>query len=111
MNNTYHIERAIIASLLNYETETEANPQHFTNEFHRKLITGYNRLKELELPIDFEILRNKFETANKWTPQEDNQLMDIMTNTTPFGSKDLLNGYLEVMKKEYVNNLDRRFAV
>jgi len=111
MNNTYFIERSLIASVLNYEKEAELNPSHFSNEFHRKLATGINRLKELEMPIDFEVLRNKFLEANKWTTHEDNQLIDIMTNTTPFGSDKLFNAYADILKKEYVNSLDRRFAV
>jgi len=111
MTNTYFIERGVIASLLNYEREEEVNPQHFTNEFHRKLIIGINKLKELDMPIDFEILRNKFISVHKWATHEDNQLIDIMTNTTPFRSTELFNGYMEIIKKEYVNNLDRRFAV
>ena len=111
MNNTYFIERSLIASVLNYEKEIELNPNHFTNEFHIKLIKGINRLKELDMPLDFEVLRNKFLEANKWNTHEDNQLIDIMTNTTPFGSNKLFNEYVNVIKKEYVNNLDRRFAV
>ena len=111
MNNTYFIERGLIASLLNYEKEAELNPNHFTSEFHIKLVKGINRLKELNMPIDFEVLRNKFLEANKWTTHEDNQLIDIMSNTTPFGSDKLFNAYADILKREYVNNLDRRFAV
>jgi len=111
MSNTYQIEKSVIASVLNYEKEIELNPSHFTNEFHIKLVKGINRLKELDMPIDFELLRNKFLSANKWTISEDNQLIDIMTNTTPFGSDELFNKYVSVIDKEYVNNLDRRFAV
>lgn len=106
-----NIERALIASLLNNEQSHEVNAKHFTNTFHIKLINGYNRLKELQEPIDFELLRNKFIKANKWSIQEDNMLLDIMCNTTPFGSKEMLNRYYDVLKQDYNENSDRRYAI
>jgi len=38
-------------------------------------------------------------------------LIDIMTNTTPFGHKSTFNNYLQILKNEYKNNSDRRFAI
>jgi len=93
MNNTYYIERSIIASELNSETTIELNPSYFNDMFHRKLINGINRLKTLGEYIDLEILRNKYISANKWEFYEDNQLIDIMTNTTPFSSQEILIKY------------------
>ena len=111
MSNTYNIEKSIIASLLNYEYEEDINTNLFNNLFHRKLINGYNRLKKIGEALDFEVLRFKFSEANKWTMQEDGMLIDIMTNTTPFGHKSTFNNYLQILKNEYKNNSDRRFAI
>jgi len=105
MSNTYHIERSIIASLLNFEYETTIDANIFNDLFHRKLINGYNRLKKLNEALDFEVLRKK------WTMQEDNMLTDIMTNTTPFGHKSTFDSYMKILKNEYKNSSDRRFSI
>lgn len=111
MTNTYQIERSIIASVLNSELDHNLTPDHFTDMFHRKLVIGINRLKELDEYIDFELLRNKFYSANKWSMGEDFALTDIMTNTTPFGSQDLFNKYYETIVKNYNDSSDRRYAI
>ena len=84
MSNTYFIEKSIIASELNSEIQTELNHNYFTDMFHRKLVNGINRLKQLKEYVDFEILRFKFMESKKWTMQEDGMLVEIMTNTMPF---------------------------
>ena len=111
MTNTYYIERSVIASIINSEIEYDLNQNHFTDMFHRKLINGINRLKELGEYIDFEILRNKFNKANKWTFQEDEKLIELMTFTTPFSTQKIFNEYHKIIVDEYKENLDRRFAI
>jgi len=111
MTDAYNIERSILASVLNSEIDVELNKNYFTTLFHQKLVIGINRLKELEEYIDFETLRNSYKKVNKWTYEEDNQLLDIMTNTTPFGSQYAVNAYMKILKDTYKNNLDRKFAV
>ena len=109
-NNTYFIEKSILASVLNFEkniADFEITPDFFEDNFHKKLIIGCFRLKELNEPIDFELLRNKFLKANKWTIQEDAKLIDIMTNTIPFGSDELFSAYLKVLKNNYYDKLAR----
>lgn len=111
MTNTFYIERSVIASVINSELEHELNHNYFTDMFHRKLVNGINRLKELGEYIDFETLRYKFTKANKWTFQEDNQLVELMTNTIPFSTQKIFDEYYKVITGEYEENLDRRFAI
>ena len=111
MTNTHHIERSVIASLLNFEYETEVDSNIFNDLFHRKLINGYNRLKAIGEALDFEVLRLKFMDAKKWTIQEDTMLTDIMTNTTPFGHKSTFDRYLKILKDTYKENSDKRFSI
>ena len=111
MNNTQNIERTIIASVLNSEIEHNLNPHYFTNEFHKKLVNGINRLKELDEGIDFELLRYKFIKARKWTINEDTELLMIMTHTTPFASQELFDAYYGVLEREYRYSADRRMAI
>jgi len=111
MTSTYYIERSVIASVINSEIEHELNQNHFTDMFHRKLVNGINRLKELGEYIDFETLRHKFTKANKWTFQEDNLLLELMTFTTPFSTQNIFDEYYKIITDEYKENLDRRFAV
>ena len=111
MSNTQNIERSIIASVLSSEIVHDINPYYFTNEFHRKLVKGINRLKELNEGIDFELLRNRFIKAKKWTIGEDTELMMIMTQTTPFASQELFHAYYRVLEKEYFNSFKNRIAI
>jgi len=111
MTDTYNIERSILASVLNSEIDIELNKNYFTTLFHQKLVSGINRLKELDEYIDFETIRNKFLKANKWTYEEDNMLIDTMTNTTPFGSKKTVDSYISILKDSYKNSLDRKFSL
>jgi len=111
MTNTYQIERAIIASVLNSEIDHSLDAQYFTDMYHRKLVNGINRLKELDEYIDFELLRNKFIKANKWSIGEDAALADLMTNTIPFSTQDIFDKYYKTIKDNYIENFDRRFAI
>ena len=111
MNNTYYIEKALLASALNSEIPFELDANKFSTMFHRKLVNGINRLKQLKEYVDFETLRNKFLEANKWTLEEDNMLMDIMSNTTPFSSPKILSEYIKILDNEYINSFDRRLAI
>jgi len=111
MTSTYYIERSVIASVINSEIEHKLNKNYFTDMFHRKLVNGINRLKELGEYIDFETLRHKFTKANKWTFQEDNLLVELMTFTTPFSTQKIFDEYYKIITDEYKENLDRRFAV
>ena len=111
MNNAYNIEQSIIASVLNSEIEHNLNPHYFSSEFHRKLVNGINRLKELGECIDFELLRNKFVKHNKWTYNEDAELSMMMTHTTPFASQELFNAYYKVLEREYFNSFKNRIAI
>ena len=111
MNDTQNIERSLIASVLNSEIEHNLNPHYFTSEFHRKLVNGINRLKELDECLDFELLRNRFTKAKKWTIGEDTELMMIMTQTTPFASHELFNAYYRVLEDKYRYSFDKRMAI
>ena len=111
MNSTYYIEKSILASILNSELIYELSANKFTNMFHRKLVNGINRLKELGEYIDFETLRNKFLNANKWTFEEDNMLIDLMSNTTPFSTQKIFDEYMRIIDNEYLESFDRRLAI
>ena len=119
MNSTYYIEKSILASILNSELTYELSANKFTNMFHRKLVNGINRLKELGEYIDFETLRNKFlkdnewtfEEDNKWTFEEDNMLTDLMSNTTPFSTQKIFDEYMRIIDNEYLESFDRRLAI
>ena len=111
MNSTYYIEKSILASILNSERIYELSANKFTNMFHRKLVNGINRLKELGEYIDFETLRNKFLKANKWTFEEDNMLIDLMSNTTPFSTQKIFDEYMRIIDNEYLESFDRRLAI
>jgi len=111
MNSTFYIERAVLASALNSEMPVELNKGYFTTPFHQKLVSGINHLKKLGEYVDFEVIRNKFLKAKKWSIEEDNMLTDIMTNTTPFGSIQMVNAYINILKEESKMNLDRRYSI
>lgn len=106
-----NIERAIIASVLNFEEHADINPDYFLHPFHKKLAMGYNRLKELDETIDFEILKNKFLKANKWSMQEDDELNFIMTHTTPFSTQQMFNAYYKILEDDYRYSYDRMLAI
>jgi len=109
-----NIEKSLLASVLNSansEIDIKLDKNFFTVAFHKKLIAGINRLRELNKPIDFELLRNSFIKANKWSLNEDNALIDIMTSTTPFGSNNLFNQYYKHLENTYFENFDMRLAV
>jgi len=113
MNSNFHIERSILASVLcNVNCISfDLDPNHFSNPFHRKLVNGINRLKELDMPIDFEILSKKFIDDRKWSVQEHNALYEMLTHTSPFGSQEAFDNYYEILKKSYKLEADRRFAI
>ena len=111
MNNNIDIERAIIASVLNFEEHADINPDYFFHPLHKKLAIGYNRLKELGETIDFEILKNKFIKAKKWSMQEDDEFTFIMTHTTPFKTQELFNAYYKILEDNYRYSFDRRLAI
>lgn len=111
MNYNYTIERTVLASILNGEIQTDIDPNYFQTPFHKKLANGINRLKELDMPVDFELLRNKFVKGGKWTLQEDEALTDIMTHTMPFTVQELFDAYYDVLKKDYKLNMDKRLAI
>ena len=111
MNNNFALERAVLASVLNGEVQADLDPNYFQTPFHKKLVNGINRLKELDLPVDFELLRNKFLKSGKWSFQEDNALIELMTHTMPFSTQMLFDAYYDILKKDYKINLDRRLAI
>ncbi len=111
MNETYNIEKTILASILCSEIDVEVDKNYFTTLFHQKLVIGINRLKELGLSIDFELLRNSYLKANSWSHDEDNMLVHIMTEVSPFGSIQAVTDYMSMLKESYKSNLDRRYAI
>ena len=111
MNNIENIERALVASILSQEIEFILDDNYFTNPLCRKLVKGANRLRELGEPMDFELLRNKFIKANKWSYSEDEELLKIVTFTTPFSSNKLFEAYYNIIQSNYRYSLDRRLAI
>ena len=111
MNETYNIEKTILASMLHSEIDVEVNKNYFTTLFHQKLVIGINRLKELQLCVDFELLRNSYIKANNWSYDEDNMLVHIMTEVSPFGSTQAVTDYISMLKESYKSNLDRKYAI
>ena len=111
MNNNFALERAVLASVLNGEVQADLDPNYFQTPFHKKLVNGINRLKELDLPIDFELLRNKFLKSGKWSFQEDNTLVELMTHTMPFSTQMLFDAYYDVLKRSYYERMDSRVSV
>jgi len=111
MNSTFYIERVVLASALNSGMPLELSKDYFTTPFHQKLASEIKQLKKLGEYVDFETLRHKFIKDKKWNIQEDEMLTDIMTNTTPFGSHQMINAYINILKEQSKMNLDRRFAI
>ena len=111
-HSTYHIERSVLASVLNFEQHADKlNTSYFLHPFHRKLANGYNRLKELGEAIDFELLRAKFIKAGKWSMQEDNELVALMTMTTPFANTKMFELYYSQLRRAYFERADHRVSV
>ena len=104
------IEQSILATLIfaySYLNKDEAKAIHnlkiqkefFSNNFYRKLFIGLQRLKELDLPIDEVILRDKFISANKWSLQEDNMLIELLTHNCLTLSS--FKSYLSTLEDKY----------
>ena len=111
--DTHNIERCVLASVLNFEntlSDIALDKNFFTDAFHIKLVVGINRLKEIDAPIDFEVLRKHYIKAKKWSYQEDAMLIDMVSNTTPFGTKHMFSQYLNILRVAYIDRLSLRIA-
>ena len=114
-----NIERIILSSVLQseaYQTDSKIlalklNPTYFTDTFNKKISLGIERLKELDEPICYELLRKRFKDANKWTFTEDEKLIDLVSTVTPAGSEDLFMKYYGVLEKDILSNLDRKYSL
>lgn len=103
-----NIERNIICTLLegsfvNSEVraeDIEINKNYFTLEEHRVIINGINRLKELNEPVDSDMIRLKFSEANRWNARLESALMNIMLANL-FGSKSLFSRYYSILENNY----------
>jgi hypothetical protein len=110
MSYTHDIEMTILCSILENQhyncdkriLQVQLKEIYFTDAFHKKLVKGINRLIELEEPIDTDFLRLKFFEANKWTLQEDNRLIDIISKQ-PIATYNLYEKYY----KQIVKNVKR----
>lgn len=104
------IEQSILATLIyaySYLSRDEAKAIHsininkdfFSFYFHKKLFLGIQRLKELDLPIDEVLLREKFVNGNKWTLQEDNMLIELLTHNCL--TLNSFKSYLSILEDKY----------
>jgi len=107
LNNTDYIEKVVIVSKLEADfigadkriRDFRLEPRIFKNKFHKKIAIGINRLVELNLPLDFEVLRDRFLRANKWSLIEDDMLIEIMTHNA-FGSWDIFERYYKLLEED-----------
>ena len=107
-----NIERSILCSVLEYHIigaqsgiiDVDLNANLFTVPFHKKIVSGINRLKQLNEPIDTDTLRAKFIEAKKWNMQEDYELLSIISHN-PFGTLNMFNSYLSILNKNYKKRL------
>ena len=116
--NTLHIEKTIIVSALESDficadkriREHYLDPELFTDSFHKLLVKGINRLKELDMPMDFELLRDKMLQGRNWSIHHDNALIEIMTHRA-FGTYDIFMQYYKLLEKNKMNSFDLEVAI
>lgn len=107
MLHTENIEKSILVSVLEAEfvnsdrriVEMNLNADYFSNGFHKMLVKGINRLKELNDPVNTDMLRYRFISANKWDYKLDDLLMEIMAHN-PL-QYDNFTRYYSLLEKEY----------
>lgn len=107
-----NIEKSILCTVLEnsiiggdekiVKVKLEANL--FIVPFHKKLVSGIHRVKELNIPLDTDTVRAKFQQANKWTMQEDNMLIEIISHNC-FGSYELFIRYYNLLKENHKNQV------
>lgn len=115
MSHTYDIERTLLVSVLekqfvNGDKEIQdfyINPDFFNDNFHKKLVVGINRLKQLGEPIDAVILRNRFNIANSWNMKMDDDLISIMSQN-PIGTISMFKSYYKILINQ---NINRRYSI
>jgi len=115
MNN---IEQTILITVLECELlqidkqiiAVKLIPAYFKNDFNKKVCIGIERSKELGLPISMDVLRQQYQKANKWSFIEDNLLLEMATRN-PIGSYELFIKYYELLEKEALDGLDRKFSI
>ena len=118
MTSSYDIEKAILVSVLENEfignnkeiINVELNPSHFTDEFHIMLVNGINRLKELDMPVNTDFLREQYMKVNKWNISHDNKMIEIMVHN-PIGSLSLFSKYIKQLERNFIDSFDRRLAI
>ena len=104
------IEKALIASVfdandpftedLKLIREFVLNPKYFTDHFTRLMAMSINRLRELDLPIDFELAREKLAGAGKWCLAFDDALIELMTHKG-FSTFSTFKEYYAILRENY----------
>jgi len=118
MTSSFYIEQSILVSVLENEfigndkeiINIELNHKHFTDEFHIMLVKGINRLKELDMPINTDFIREQYIKVNKWNISHDNKMLAIMVHN-PIGSLELFSKYIKQLENNFINSFDRRLAI
>ncbi len=106
------IENSLLVSVLEHDfvqndkniLQINLNPEIFTDKINKLFVTAINRLKELNEPVNSDVMRIKFMKADKWNfIAYDEQLMRIIASN-PFGTVDMFKSYLKVLEDEYMMN-------
>jgi len=106
MTTNFNIEQTLLVSILEHDhilsdkkiLDVKLESSYFSEPFHKKLVSGVNRLKDLNLPICTVLLRKRFVEANKWSLQEDNQLIELMTHNPMATYNGFVSFYNEIKK-------------
>jgi len=117
MSNYINIERAILCTVLenefitanDYIREFALVEEYFTTPFHKFLVRGINRLKELNEPVDTDTLMVRFRDANKWAISYDDELLNVIT-TNSLG-ETLFKQYNELLEKNYFESHRRGITI
>jgi len=105
-----NIERSILCSILEHNfinndkkiVSTVLDANLFQDKHHRLFANSINRLRELDKPIDSDMLRLKLIEAKKWDFYMEDSLMKIMT-CNPFGSYYVFDKYYKTLRSNHNN--------
>lgn len=107
INLAINIERNLLCSVLEHNfigndkriMEVELDSSVFSDKYHKLIVNGINRLKELKEPVDSDVLKIKFEGAKKWDFQLEYVILEILT-ANPIGTYDLFMSYYKILETQ-----------
>ena len=106
-----NIERNILCSILEHNFigndkkifSTILNVDYFSDKHHKLFASSINRLRELDEPIDSDMVRLKLQSVKKWDFYLEDSLLKIM-GANPLGTHDLFMQYYKVLEKHNVES-------